>query len=318
MKTLRFILICFISLMIVLPVLAAAPDTEKIAYVTWKNDSSTINLMNPNGGDHQILLRRSGKINQLAWSPNGEKILFCADRNGTHDVFIMDADGSNVKPVFDEMIYKREPIWSPDGKQIAFVAYSKIANNYNIHIASADGNYIEPTIQTHRLGGDPSGSPDGTKIAYVISNVKKREIYVFNLETKESKRLILDKNPHYILPRWSPLGDKIAFYSSGLHKENGIYTVTPDGFNQKLVVSTDISFVSALAWAPNGKRMVYSKSVKGITQIFTVDIATGRTMQLTQDGVNIDPVWYDPASTSLPVKPNSHLLTSTWGNIKAE
>ena len=71
--------------------------------------------------------------------------------------------------------------------------------------------------------------------------------------------------------------------------------------------------VNSLAWAPNGKHLVYSKSVKGIPQIFTVDIATGKTVQLTQEGVNIDPVWYDPGASSLSVKPDEHLLTSTWG-----
>ena len=317
MKTLQLMLVCCICLLLVYPVLAAAPDEEKIAYVNWQKGTSSIELMNPDGGDHQILLRRSGKINQLAWSPDGEKILFCTERSGTHDIFIMDADGSNVKPVFEEMKYKREPVWSPDGKQIAFVAYSKVAKNWNIHIASADGHDIEPTIQTHRMGGDPSWSPDGTKIAYVISNVKKREIYIYDLESMKSERLILDKKPRFTLPRWSPDGNKIAFYSSGLDKHNGIYTVSSSGFLQKLIIATDISKVYSLAWAPNGKHLVYSKSVKGIPQIFTVNIATGKTVQLTQEGVNIDPVWYDP-SASLPVNPNEHSLTSTWGKIKRQ
>ena len=318
MKTLRFILVCCICLLLVYPMLAAAPDTEKIAYVSWQNGTSSIELMNPDGGDHQILLRRSGKINQLAWSPDGEKILFCTERSGTHDIFIMDADGSNVKPVFEEMKYKREPVWSPDGKQIAFVAYSKIAKNWNIHIASADGQNIKPTIQTHRMGGDPSWSPDGTKIAYVISNVKKREIYIYDLDSNTNRRLILHKQPWFALPRWSPNGQKIAFAWSGSDIENGIYISNGDGTGTKLITPTEQAKVYSLAWAPNGKHLVYSKSVRGIAHIFTIELATGETAQLTQEGVNIDPVWYDPGASSLSVKPNEHLLTSTWGKIKRQ
>lgn len=316
MKTLRFILVCCICFLLVYTVLAAAPDTAKIAYVTWIKGNSTINLMNPDGGEHQILLRQSGKINQLAWSPDGEKLLFCAERSGTHDIFIMDADGSNIKPVFELMKYKREPVWSPDGTQIAFVAYSKTANNWNIHIASADGHNIKPTIQTHRLGGDPSWSSDGSKIAYVITNVKKSEIYIYNLDTNTKKRLILHKQPWFTLPRWSPNSQKIAFAWGGSDIENGIYISNENGTETQLITVTEQAKVYSLAWAPNGKQLVYSKSVRGISQIFTVDIETGVTVQLTQEGVNIDPVWYDPAVSSLPVEPNEQLLTSTWGKIK--
>ncbi|RKU28747.1 hypothetical protein C6497_08285 [Candidatus Poribacteria bacterium] len=316
MKTLRFYLACCLCLLFVYPVYAAPPDTAKIAYVTWIKGNSTINLMNPDGGEHKILLQRSGKINQLAWSPNGEKLLFCAERNGTHDIFIMNADGSNIKPVFQLMKYKREPVWSPDGKQIAYVAYSKTANNWNIHIASADGQNIKPTIQTHRLGGDPSWSSDSTKIAYVISNVKKSEIYIYNLDSNTKKRLILHKQPWFTLPRWSPNSQKIAFAWGGNDIENGIYISNGDGTDTQLITATEQAKIYSLAWAPNGKQLVYSKSVRGISQIFTVDIATGETLQLTQEGVNIDPVWYDPAVSSLPVEPNKQLLTSTWGKIK--
>ncbi len=317
MKTLRLILIYSICLLFVYPVLAA-PNTEKIAYVSWQNGTSSIEMMNPDGEDHQILLRRSGKINQLAWSPDGEKILFCTERSGTHDIYIMDADGSNVKPVFEQMNYKREPVWSPDGKQIAFVAYSKIAKNWNIHIASADGQNIEPTIQTHRMGGDPSWSADGSKIAYVISNVKKREIYIYDLESNTNKRLILHKQPWFTLPRWSPNSQKIAFAWSGSDIDNGIYISNGDGTGTKLITTTEQLRVYSLAWAPNGKQLVYSKSVRGLVHIFTVDIATSKTVQLTREGVNIDPVWYDPGASSLSVKPNEQLLTSTWGKIKRQ
>lgn len=318
MKTLRLILICCMCLLLGYPVLAAAPDTEKIAYVSWQNGISSIELMNPDGEDHQILLRRSGKINQLAWSPDGEKILFCTDRNETHDIFIMDADGSNIKPVFQEMKYKRQPVWSPNGKQIAFVAYSKIDNNWNIHIASADGQNIQPTIQTHRMGGDPSWSADGSKIAYVISNIKKREIYIYDLESNTNKRLILHKQPWFTLPRWAPKSEKIAFVWSGIDIENGIYISNGDGRSPKLITPTEQARVYSLAWAPNGEQLVYSKSVEGIVHIYTVNIETGETVQLTQNGANIDPVWYDPAASSLPVQPNENLLTSTWGKIKKQ
>ena len=50
--------------------------------------------------------------------------------------------------------------------------------------------------------------------------------------------------------------------------------------------------------------------------IVVVDVETGRKTQLTHRGWNITPSWFDPKSLS--VSPQLHLLTTTWGKIKAD
>ncbi len=127
--------------MLLCPVMAKAPATAKIAFVSKIDNTWGIDMMNPDGGNRVNLIRKT--VNQLAWSPLGEQILFGArNNNGLHDIYVMDADGTNMKPVFDTGNYKREPSWSPDGKQIAYMAYSKISQSWNIHIATTDGQSV--------------------------------------------------------------------------------------------------------------------------------------------------------------------------------
>ena len=68
---------------------------------------------------------------------------------------------------------------------------------------------------------------------------------------------------------------------------------------------------------PDGDKIVYvEEAVERDRQIAVVDVETGGKTQLTHRGWNITPSWFDPKSLS--VSPRLHLLTTTWGKIKAD
>ncbi|MDE0313550.1 MAG: hypothetical protein OXM61_01495 [Candidatus Poribacteria bacterium] len=316
MKILRPIALCIIGLMLLCPAFAKVPTKAKIAFVSEKDNSWGIDMMNPDGSDRVNLIQHQGGVNQLAWSPDGKQILF-GTRNdkGTHDIFIMDADGANAKPLFKAQNYKREPAWSPDGKQIAYMAYSKISGAWHIHIASTDEQSVEPTIPVGRLGGAPAWSPDGTEIAFVKAACQKREIYIYNLETNAQEKLLSENPPSMLYPAWSPDGKKIAFYWSRIGQQKGIYTVNRDGTDLQQVTETGARVLS-LTWSPSGDELLYAQTANDFYQLFKVDLRTVEIEQLTHEGHNSDAVWFDPSPSSLSVSPSESLLTTTWGKVK--
>ena len=315
MKVGRFVILCSIALMLLCPVFAVALKRAKIAFVS-NVDGWGIDIMNPDGSMRKKLIKHSGGLNQLAWSPSGEQILFGArNTDGKHDIYIVNSDGTEHRQLFQTLNYKREPAWSPDGEKIAYMAYSKIWESWSIFVATTDGNFVSPLIRIDQRGGDPAWSPDGTEIAYVDAEFQKREIYIYDIITQQQRLLISSEQSWMKYPTWSPDGKKIAFYWSKTDSERGIYTVNRDGTELKQVAEIVRTGIRSLTWSPNGNQLLYVHPIDDHTHLFKVNILTGKTQQLTQEGYNIDAIWYDPNPMS--VFPSDSQITTTWGTIKS-
>ena len=72
-------------------------------------------------------------------------------------------------------------------------------------------------------------------------------------------------------------------------------------------------------WSPDGTELIYSARLDkpGLpAQLFKTDMKGGPSTQLTHEGDNIWPDWFNPTARS--VSPSVHSLTTTWGKIKAD
>ena len=121
-------------------------------------------------------------------------------------------------------------------------------------------------------------------------------------------------------PAWSPDGKKLAFYW-WKRDENVpyIYTVNRDGKNLEKIVENVSRMV---AWSPNGKELLYRKTVDGKKQLLKINLDTRISTPLalvgptTRHGQNTGWDWYDPKGLS--VLPQPQLLTTIWGKIKIQ
>ncbi len=68
------------------------------------------------------------------------------------------------------------------------------------------------------------------------------------------------------LPRWSPDGSKIAFYSQRSGSGSDLWTIRPDGSGINQLTETRYR-ITHFAWSPDGSRIAYS-SAEGHTYIF--------------------------------------------------
>ena len=262
-----------------------------------------------------------------AWSPTGKQILFASERDGkTTDIYVMDADGRDARRVFRRRVERRHPTWSPDGEKIAY--YRIDGGEVAIYTASIKGG-AEKRIA---IGMHPTWAPDGSEIAFMSAEtllpikdgfggiqIAKPRIEVINLRTNAKKQIVSEGFSLILAPAWSPDGTELVF--SGIDPNDGhlghafaLYIVNRKRNGVPRKVDVDGKNFSP-AWSPDGDALVYQEDTDRGEQLFKVNVAGGRSEQLTDRGTNYSADWFDPAF-ALPVSPQPALLTTVWGRVK--
>jgi Tol biopolymer transport system component len=142
-----------------------------------------------------------------------------------------------------------------DGKRIAYVEQLVTENLQRVTIDPASGKVTGTPVQiTHgtRMAAYPEPSPDGTMLAFQ-SLGKQEDIFLIGADGTGERQLTNDAFTDRV-PRWSPDGKHIAFYSNrrGIYE---IWTVRPDGSDLRpLTLDSRVDVVRSV-WSPDGKRI---------------------------------------------------------------
>lgn len=262
----------------------ANPNVLAKRYVATLNDISTREAAHRFA--NEIIQTLGGGIPGI----NLTRIAFVSNRTGHPEIWVMDYDGFNQHPITSYGSYSTTPRWSPDNTRLAFTTY--VLGNPDIFIFSLETNRRIPFPRYKGLNTTPAWSPDGKKIAFCSSMSGDPEIYVSNVDGSNLQRLTFSPGVD-ISPVWNPkTGNEIAFVSdrSGAPQ---IYIMSADGTNVRRLVSGG-GDASAPSWSPNGQLMAFHwrLSDTGTYDVYVIEIASGRTIQLTHDvGRNEHPTW---------------------------
>lgn len=208
-------------------------------------------------------------------------------------------------------------------------------SGYGIFTMGADGkNVVQIANDTTDPQSAPAWSPDGKQIAYLSRRDGYPAVYVINaVDGSNAQRISSQDFSETFSPVWSSTG-RIAFYANSRKGPSGLFSVKPDGSDQKLIlnkfafgytwspdgtqiaymdgnsivvinadgsgqqqVNKDSAYYESVTWAPDGKSVLTNSFGNGKQGVYSLDVKTGAAHRLSVDSSARSPSWSPDGKT---------------------
>ncbi|MBL0725819.1 MAG: PD40 domain-containing protein [Alphaproteobacteria bacterium] len=221
---------------------------------------------------------------------------------------IMDRDGSNLMYINDFNTVMT-PTYSNKRKEMFYVTYAngdarvKMLNITNGKIT--DLSDIIPEIKGKQILS-PQVSKDGTKILFAMSNNCNTNIYLYTSTGKKRVLRQVTNGGINVSPFFSPNGEEFI-YGSDIGGRNAIYMLSIYGGRPRKVSNLNGSYFEP-KWSPDGKKILFTKSVKGRFYIGIMD----------NDGKNENILFSSYITESPSWSPNGRALIFSYARSPSE
>ncbi len=237
----------------------------------------------------EIIFRLGGGTPGIAET----KIYYVRMADGTKEIAAMDYDGANQNAITHLGTISISPRISPDNSRLAFASLGKYGFQLKMYSLLLN-RYVTFPIGNGSTES-PAWSPNGNEIAYASAPNGSFEIWIADSNGNLGRRITSFRGGN-VSPAYNPrTGDQIAFISdrTGLPQ---LYTMNSDGSGVQQM--TDGGYASSPSWSPNGQVIAfawdrkYGPGAPGGQDIYVMEVATKKWIQLTHDGGRCDfPSW---------------------------
>ncbi|MFV0339807.1 MAG: Tol-Pal system protein TolB [Parachlamydiaceae bacterium] len=233
-------------------------------------------------------------------------------KKGVSEVYESDYDGGNPRQITKNGSYAVTPCYIPPragraSRNFLYVSYEigqpkiyvgDLETGKAQRLSLLKGNQLMPAISSQR-----------DKIAFISDVTGNPDLFLqqFDPETgliNKPRQLYATHKATQGTPTFSPDGSQVAFVSNkdGSPKIYVIDIPPPDTplkeIKARLITKINREN-SAPCWSPDGKKIAYCASTKGVRQIWTYDFETNREHQLTQGPGNKENPSFAPNSLHL-------------------
>ncbi len=194
------------------------------------------------------------------------------------------AETKNNRTLFVENDTISEFRVSPDGKKIAAVVRGEI------FVLSTEGGYARNVTNSPWREQALDWDKDGRTVFYISDAGANPDVYSVSALGDEKPRRLTntpeDKNGLQV----SPDGQWVAYYSGSRQ----LRLLRPDGKDDRLLVEMDFGgrFAADFAWSPDSRYIAVTAPRNGQQDIFAVEVATGKSILMTNTAFDEgSPVW---------------------------
>lgn len=276
----------------------------KIAFLCNESGSSQLWEMNPDGTDRKRLSDYDKDIEGFAFSPDEQKVLFISQVktvNSTADKY-PDLDKA-TGVIITDLMYKHWDEWVTTVPHpfVADFDGKSISNPVDVMEGELFESPMKPFGGIEQLAWNTTSD----KIAYTSRKKTGKEyaistnsdIYVYDLNTKQTTNITEENKGYDTNPIYSPDGKSIAWLSmerDGYEADQNRLMVMNLETGEKTFVSKDFdSNVDSYCWSADCKRIYFTGVWHGESQVYQIDLANGNKITPLTEGM------YDYASVAL-------------------
>jgi dipeptidyl aminopeptidase/acylaminoacyl peptidase len=251
---------------------AFSPDGTRLAFTRAVEGKAQIFVMRTAGGEAVKLTSHETAVARFAWTDDGTSIVFVADEPRSEDE-------EKARKGGDDAIFVDEEANGQDADQWS--------NLWRVDVASGEEKRL---TEGNRLVGSFSIAPDGSRVAFTARTENRRnqgnlsEIWLLDTAGGDIRRLTDNQASEGNL-QWAPDGRRLAYEAVGdagweLRLEKLWVMDTATG-EHRVVSAGWEGNVGTWAWAPDGRVILFGGLQRTDTNLYRVDVASGRVAQVT-------------------------------------
>jgi Tol biopolymer transport system component len=193
----------FEELHLLTPGISWSPDGRKLALSTKAGANDAIYVVDVESGKTETLPVSWDGIFSVAWSPDGSKLAFVGNSSSSSDIWMYDFASRQTTNLTNDVFSDNQPGWSNDSRKIFFTSDRRdyvsgtVPRNFDIarhdfdcsdiYSIDIESGKIERLTDTPGANeSSPIASPDGKKMLFISDRNGINNIYIMDLDTKET------------------------------------------------------------------------------------------------------------------------------------
>ncbi|MBU8893007.1 MAG: S9 family peptidase [Bacteroidales bacterium] len=271
-------------------------DGQNIFYLAAAKKGNGLQIwsMNPDGTNSLQVSDVSDGVTNIKMAPNGTKLLFTSEIKVDKNIQDMHSDLplANAK-LYDDIMYRHWDVWE-DGSYshifIGDIVNGKIENAFDI----MNGEPFESPLMPFGGIEEITWSPDSKTVAYTCKKLSGKEyslstnsdVYLYNLETKETTNFTEGMPGYDWQPLYSPDGSKLAWLSmkrAGFEADKQRLFIADLATGEKKDYSEDFDHSPfGMQWTDDSKSIYFVAGVFATHQIHKLNLETGEIKAITE------------------------------------